>query len=355
MRILISPHAPNPYDQRMVSGLAAGFRALGHTAIAASSPIREEDAPTECKEKSIDVFFEVNNCRSTRYPLPKGVRHIGWFQDPLMPDDAKDRIRSDDLIYFIIDADDIISTLATVCKYGFLSPGVDETTLPRLWKSLLKTVDFSFCGFLPPPINADKPDPLYAIVKANYRPLRGDLNVIALSKLANTSSVEEFHKILSHARLLDRVTLIRLALNVSPSVKLFGHFWDEHDEFKHLFQGMVVKQSKLYRAFSESRIVLSNNTHGLGINSRNLECMAAGGLLFTHPSPNDGRPGGIKTCFEPGKHYVEYTLENFEETARWWLRHPIDRLRVSWRAAQLVREKHLWRHRAAEISADLSK
>ena len=48
--------------------------------------------------------------------------------------------------------------------------------------------------------------------------------------------------------------------------------------------------------------------------------MASGGFVFTHKSKRDEIAGGIKTEFEPGQHYGEFTLTNIQTEAERWLK-----------------------------------
>lgn len=158
-----------------------------------------------------------------------------------------------------------------------------------------------------------------------------------------------------YPRLLDREALINNALQVSGSLKLFGQGWDMHPEFRHYARGIIDTQEGLLDVYRRSRINLANNTHGLGLHSRTLECMAVGGFVFTHESPHDNKPGGMLTSFEPGVHYGVFTPENLHEEAHRWLADEAGRRRVGQQAAAIVRERHRWHHRAQQILDDLRK
>jgi Glycosyl transferases group 1 len=158
-----------------------------------------------------------------------------------------------------------------------------------------------------------------------------------------------------YPRLLDRVALIRAVLNVSNSLELYGPGWDIHKEFAAYHHGILDDLDALLAVYRRTRVNLGNNTHGLGLHSRNLECMAVGGFLFTHASRNDGKPGGLHTSFEPGVHYGMFTPENLEEEARRWLRDQKRRTAAARRATRVIRDRHMWRHRAQQLVDDLSK
>jgi hypothetical protein len=157
----------------------------------------------------------------------------------------------------------------------------------------------------------------------------------------------------TYPRQLDRIALVQRALNVSKSVELYGPGWDTHEQFKPYHKGVLQAQGELLTVYQRSRINLANNTHGLGLHSRTLECMAVNGFIFTHASPHDDKPGGMFTSFEPGVHYGMFTPENFEEQARSWLDDEKRRIEAGRNAAAVIRQKHLWRHRAQQILNDL--
>src|ERR1039457_1675533 len=110
---------------------------------------------------------------------------------------------------------------------------------------------------------------------------------------------------------MDRRTLIDAASKVSKSLELYGPGLSAHEFTVPFFKGVIDTQDGLLDVYCRSKINLSNNTHGLGLHSRTLECMAVGGFIFTHESPHDNKAGGMLTSFEPGVHYGSYTPENF--------------------------------------------
>ncbi|MHB1938919.1 MAG: glycosyltransferase family protein [Acidobacteriaceae bacterium] len=158
-----------------------------------------------------------------------------------------------------------------------------------------------------------------------------------------------------YPRLLDRVALIEGILGVSRSVELYGPGWSSHEQFKPYYRGVLQSQNELLTVYKNTCVNLANNTHGLGLHSRTLECMAVGGFILTHASPNDTKPGGMHTSFEPGVHYGMFTPDNLREEARRWLTDEKQRINAGLRAAAVIREKHLWRHRAQQILNDLKQ
>lgn len=159
----------------------------------------------------------------------------------------------------------------------------------------------------------------------------------------------------SYPRIMDRVALIEATSRISKSLELYGPGLSSHEFARPYFKGVIDKQDELLKVYCRSKINLSNNTHGLGLHSRTLECMAVGGFIFMHESPHDNKAGGMLTSFEPGVHYGSYTPENFTEEAVRWLKDDSGRMRAGMRAESVIRERHCWHHRAQQIIDDLNR
>lgn len=156
-----------------------------------------------------------------------------------------------------------------------------------------------------------------------------------------------------YPRFLDRQRLIDLTLKVSDSLELYGPGWQTHPAYAPYAKGFITDQTGLLEVYSRSRINLANNTHGLGLHSRTLECMAIGGFIFTHSSPNDEKPGGLLTSFTPDQHFGIFSPENFRERAKYWLDHEKERKEAGKLAQGIVKKSHCWHHRAQQIVNDL--
>ncbi|HLH87331.1 MAG TPA: glycosyltransferase [Xanthobacteraceae bacterium] len=445
MRFLLVPNFANPYDRRMVNGLAEGFREIGCDAVALGAPMPAESLATIVDRVRPDVVMQVNRFRPTDPTLPSSVRHIAWFQDVFPDTNIKDE-RSEcagDIVYALGDAKALGLKAELPCFIGSLVTGVDQSTTEVKRKEWAPLMDFSLCGYIPAPfifrpnvksdlvwylndlfdrlpivggswtfrrvrarllrryINIDYvpyalATSLQQLATALYRPLRGELDIDLIagalraaaqpyvkmrrgeSRSRHWSRRGRLGRVLApyrtsgadrrtavdslinalareYPRLLDRVALVGAALLVSRSLELYGPGWDSHETFRAYHKGVIEDQPSLLAIFQRSRINLANNTHGLGLHSRTLECMAVGGFIFMHRSPHDERPGGMLTSFEPGVHYGAYTPETFHDEALRWLSDEPRRTKVGAQGAAVIREKHLWRHRAEQIVGDLKR
>tara|TARA_Y100001960_G_C14721233_1_gene852497 strand:+ start:179 stop:1597 length:1419 start_codon:yes stop_codon:yes gene_type:complete len=467
LRILITPNVAVPYDLRMVRGLAKGFNSIGHFAYPSAYPLSSKNLVKQCEALSIDVLVQVNRVRDPNVPLPKNMRHVSWYQDVYLEtsNSFSDIFHSSDILYTLGDPN-VLGIKDTVpCYMSHLFTGVDPATSKFSLRGTEQNIDFSLCGGLPGPINivpnyeADilwfldnlvqsipflgktnvfwilrkllfsKRLPVnylpYFIIlkmvestKIYYKPLRGDLDIHALSEnilnqLDNckgaldgkiiqrpykiNKSVANFFKpyakrtlgrrdllsrliryianeseyfketnltpiqqglnyfAQSYPRILDRMMLVEMATKISSNLQIYGPGWDGH-EFGHpYFKGVLETEDELLSVYLRSKINLSNNNHGLGLHSRTLECMAVGGFIFLHESPHDDKVGGILSEFEPNEHYGSFTPENFQAEAIRWLGDEKKRKEVGRKASLIIHERHCWHHRAQQIINDLNR
>ncbi len=467
LRFLITPNVPCPYDQRMVKGLAEGFNSIGHYAGAMPTPLSAAEIVKLCESLSIDVVLQINRTRDPNTPLPRGVRHISWYQDvyPETLDGFAETFHESDILYSLGDPLVLGLNVRMPCYVSSLFTGVDQATLDFNRRNIETDLDFSLCGGLPPPVEL-VPDirtdllwyldylaehlPLIGrlklfwlirkllfskrlpvdyvpystlrsmaeIVESFYRPLRGELDIHLLTEammhqatlfqsripvnpkkpqakkssrlarllkphttrfigrsdlkarllryLANESTffssngTPPVKKAMgyfsqSYPRILERKALIQAAARVSTSLALYGPGLSAHAFTQPYFKGVIDTQEELLRVYCRSKINLSNNTHGLGLHSRTLECMAVKGFIFMHESPHDDKAGGMLTAFEPGVHYGSYTPENFTGEAKRWLKDERGRFRAGECAEKVIRQQHCWHHRAQQIIDDLNR
>src|SRR6185437_5022412 len=144
MRFLIAPNFALPYDQRMVNGLAAGFRELGHDALALASPVPAEALGRIVARTGADAVMQVNRFRPADPPLPPQVRHIAWFQD-VFPDTAEGLRfceREGDIVYALGDAGVLGLKTEFPCVVGSLVTGVDPALLGVNGETAAERIDF---------------------------------------------------------------------------------------------------------------------------------------------------------------------------------------------------------------------
>ncbi len=171
--------------------------------------------------------------------------------------------------------------------------------------------------------------------------------------------IEEMHsygaKLLHNcARWLNRSHLAKLAISVSQDIEFWGSHWNEWHVTAPYAKPFCRDPEPLYDLYQRSRINLHDNIFGFSLHWRVLEAMAVGGFVMAHESPHHGKAGQMTETFEPNVHYGEYGANTFEESARYWLSDPAARRGAITEARKVIRDKHLWKHRAQRLLADLS-
>ena len=175
--------------------------------------------------------------------------------------------------------------------------------------------------------NSTKEQKIAFFTEQNYQPLTGSLDIHQLKSIIDSefSELKEEKRVFIDfctrelPRFLDRYCLISEIMNVSQNIQLFGDNWGHYEKFRPYHRG-VISTTEANGVFHNSKITLQNNNHGIGLHSRTLSAMASGGFVFTHKSKRDEIAGGIKTEFEPGQHYGEFTLTNIQTEAERWLK-----------------------------------
>jgi hypothetical protein len=157
----------------------------------------------------------------------------------------------------------------------------------------------------------------------------------------------------SYPRILDRRILISYAERISQNIRVYGNNMDTHNFSVPYYSGILLTDDSLANVYANSSINLGNNTHGLGLHSRNLGVMAAGGYLLHHRSLKR-YPGSLELEFEEGRHYDAYSSpDEFEEISSAALACPAKRLKIGNQARDFVMSKHTWDDRARQILKDL--
>lgn len=245
IRILIAPNVANPYDQRMVSELAAGFNGIGHYAAPLAAPASPLELKQLCESFSIDVVLQINRTRDPEVALPPHIRHIAWYQDvfPETLHGFADGFRDSDILYALGDAQVLGLNEDLPCFVGSLFTGVDPSTLDFKSADHPACIDFSLCGGLPHPAGragllADtlwhldklirrspvlgKSDTVWLLRKLLFGPLLPVDFVPYSTLLTMKDIVESFYR-----PLRGELDIHRIAEALQQQIKLDGEMFDE--------------------------------------------------------------------------------------------------------------------------------
>ncbi len=157
----------------------------------------------------------------------------------------------------------------------------------------------------------------------------------------------------SYPRIYERRLLVQAIRGVSEDIHIYGNCMDRHDFSAPYYKGVLDSEQSLADVYANSKVSLGNNTHGLGLHSRNLGVMAAGGFLLHHRS-SKGYANSLESNFEEGMHYMGFgDLNELKDVARTLLGDSEKRLAIGMLAQKKVFQQHTWRHRASELLEDL--
>ena len=374
----------------MVKEFAEGFNKCGVEAYAWTKKISESEMSNIIKLNNVTHNIQINKFRKKK--LPNSVRNISWIQDYHYIDTLKiPSIFDEDIVYTMGPKENL--GIVNLKNYkGCLYSGVSEDLFKKDIESS-EDIDLSLCGFIPFPNLLDL-DGIYnglidrlktlnlpkelrknfkSFIEANYVPLSGSLEPIkiikALERMAKEFFQVEYDNKLNNVikrigliksivyysntypRLLDRRRLADAAIKVSSNVQFYGIGWDSHHSYKKFYRGECNNRDSLIDTYRRTKLNLCNNTHGIILHSRVLECMASGGLVFHHKSFNNSPTDG---ALIPNIHYVECNLTSLENTMNEWLNAPKNiRYQIKLNARNLVIKNHTWTHRAQQILRDL--
>ncbi len=363
------------YRARMLSALASGL-------VKASNEeyIVYIMAGHDKRLSQAEVVLGVDIARP-EYLAPQ-VRYITWVQDLIswphgnkVPrlDAYEAQSRPGDSIYTLGDGRSVGVDESGPHWRGSLADAVDPSLLHRPRKQ--PGLDLSICTYIPPPYETMEAMEGYwlavvrRLLREYYHPLRGELDPVGmyerLKKLLEQETigfdwVKHFKErsqevkwtIVQYSRLLDRLAIARLMLEVSRECEFRGGNWEHYPEFAEWVQPHTNDTEVLYNSFQRARINLHVNITGFGIHSRVLDCMAMNCFIMSHTTPRDC-VGQLTESFEPDVHYGVFTSENFKAKAQYWLDNQEAREKASAEAFKIVQAKHLWEHRAATILKDL--
>lgn len=153
-----------------------------------------------------------------------------------------------------------------------------------------------------------------------------------------------------YVRGINRCRFVRKILSLGVGCSLFGTpEWTTWPEFAPHFRGPLPTIESNVAVYRSTCLNLHNG--GTLSHPRVFDCMAAYG------GPILANRGFVETALdlEPGTHYIEYDLADFEPQARELIADPERCRRISRNAYEHVCRHHTWDHRVAQILGDLDR
>ncbi len=152
-------------------------------------------------------------------------------------------------------------------------------------------------------------------------------------------------------RASNRSRLVKKILSLGKGCRIYGmQEWTTWPEFAPHYNGPLSTTDENYEVFRSTSLNIHNG--GTISHPRVFECMAAfGGPLLANRIQQPDKSLNL----EPGVHYIEYDLADFEDVTNELLANPTLRRKISHAAFKLTSEHHTWNHRVSQVLSDISE
>lgn len=376
-RISIFLPKPTFIYKNLFRSIANGFKQCGLLVTGDTRHLYEEEMQAWCKEYKPDVIFEMDRTRDMIPSIPPEIKHVAWVGDTYHH--FLDRFTGSEITYFFF-PNNYRNFNNSNGMSDWLPPGADQSIFTYGKKNFLS--DVSFIGHIPKPWTQEELDrlvsgsgmPLYSFgdLLTDYIPAlasllyKGNYIFDDFFTMANAIYKEKFgadlqvdnvllYDIIGRTlRMFTRTKVMNAVVEATDSIRLYGpENWNLWPQYSKFYKGWVRNDNNRRDIYQTSQINFHDNITGLHF--RTIDCMGSGGLLFFRTTSDDTAYGGIKTCFDEGRHYVSFSIEDFAEKMRYYLNRPDLCEKIRHNAAELIQKEHTWTHRAKKVIDDLKK
>jgi hypothetical protein len=370
--LLLSP--PSEFYAYLLKGLAEGFKANGYRCNSLNVHVEQSELAVWARRSKACAVIEINRVLASDVDWPKDVAHVAWIQDyraygKLVTSD----LGASDQLYFIVQPSVFGVDVPPGRSWSVLSPGVRTDVPPPDGATAQR--DFCFAGFIPPPLDMQaqfsamldgRPVTLGEfLAQFPVDALQQSRTSLMISNRAIDDTCarigcapvtrQEIRRVFDEdlVRTVERKQVMEAILTVSKSLEIFGPpTWKKWPQFAPYYRGFVADPRELDPIFQTTRINLHNGV--LTMHFRLLDCLAAGGFMMVNETDLDFLPGGIRTHFEPYRHYVPYPIDDAAAVAKAYLADAEARRRIAAQGRRAVLAAHTWTHRTAKILDDLN-
>jgi len=374
LKIAVCMPKTNSFYMSVLFAIKQGFEENEAEVLPICQHLEQETLIEFCNQYKPDILFEMNRSRHEIPNLPKKIKHIAWIVD--LPGKNPSYYNDSEITYYMVAPWSKHYNANKKSMVDWLPPGAATNTY--YYNELSPNSDFSFVGHIPAPWTKEESSrPLFQynsheIVFSDYfNYLADDWPSHIMDNLEQTSSKNLASQILERLykqsieisdqtlcydiamrtyRILNRSTLINIALKYSKSLNLYGpNNWKKWPQYRSYYKYFVHDSNEIRRIYQRSKI---NLHEGLDLNFRTFDCMASGGVLcFMHR--NKDKPfGSMYTYFEPNEHYIPLYDDNYE-ALDYWIANKKLREKIAVNVSQLVKEQHSWKVRTKKIMDDL--
>lgn len=399
-RVVILSDVKNIYYFSQVLSLMKGFHQVGVDCQLLD--IATASLEGRLEELQPSIVFEINKTRNQWMgKIPQEAMHIAWVQDAWFFDEAKNgkslhrndvNFGGSELVYFLLHPRyfALEERLGSFMAWGELFAGVDEDVFSLQEQGAVVDDAASLCGYIPSPVSKWQSiwgenivsggggrnvsvgyliERLMEYHKVSIsKHTTDDIHQIILDEVCQVLdrqvSLDELMAIFGDHWLLllldtelpripDRYQLAKAALSNGLSLDIYGPSqWLHWPEFKDSYRKNVLWARQLAEIYGKSQFNLHNGAFGM--HSRVLESMAVGGAVFVNHSEH-ARGGDIHQHFSAGEDFILYETDKIDDTIAWWKGRKQQLREIGVAAAEKISRKHLWRHRAQQILADVTQ
>lgn len=143
-------------------------------------------------------------------------------------------------------------------------------------------------------------------------------------------------------------------MNAGLKLELYGpSSWLEWAQFRPHYRTNLLWPRELAQIYRRSQFNLHNGAFGM--HSRVLEAMSCGGAVFANHTSLDDSGQDLPQQFSDGEHFVAYQPDSVGDTLAYWKDRGNALRDIGMNAAETIRRRHQWHHRAEQILKDLSE
>jgi glycosyltransferase involved in cell wall biosynthesis len=401
-RIAIAGPSLHPFYIRTVGALCSAFEEIGVKAVPVLHWLNGVQLETFVEGFRPDVLMEINRSRNQLTGLPSSIRHVSWLQDSIIdrPEGrmiiTNEQFGGSDIHYTFVFPESIGLDRSRVSNVRYLAPGVDNSIFNPNTPALGPEQDICFAGYMPSKrtigeqfatmLTLALPDgqqiqiPFSSlfmhwsdsgVTASNFRRDTAvelatdyiDFNFGIPRVILEQSPCREALIFAAHsfelewARWMERSWLVLDLLAASSDLVIYGpdEGWVENRKFAPCYRGFLSTPRQMAGAFNAARVVA--HVGALQMHARVLEAMAcARPVLVNRSEPGFGDGfGAIREHFDDGAHFVEYDRDSLPGKIKALLADEPLRAALGGQARTAILDKHLWRHRAEQILADLQE
>ncbi|MBF0611560.1 MAG: glycosyltransferase family 1 protein [Magnetococcales bacterium] len=389
MKVALFTQKPSQPYMKIYFGLRQALEEAGVEVEGFPLLLSDQALAAFCQEMQPDVVFEMDRTRRQVPSLPKHIPHVCWIVDYASPyciNPFCDRFDGSDIVYFL--SKDWFTgqspSLYGAKKLAWLPPGFAPQQY--YFEERPYQCDFSFVGHMPN-VWSEKEKSRLVGEREGQPVLFGEaLDIFTRNQLAvlpeNHGYLEwrafapEYHQAMTQSmaecgihwqglsqsmqydlswrinRSHNRRRFMEQVVRISQDIQFFGTGgWLNTPAFAPYFKGYQGDVDEVRTIFQYSRINLHD---GIPSHFRFFDCLGSGGFLFFR-QPLQTYIDEISEIIRPDEHFIIVNDDNMGEKAAYWLPREEERREMARRAAMEVHNHHTWKHRVANILADLAE